>query len=114
MDTIAKEYAQQKLWDRVDKALTSAHAVMVDGCHKIYVVASPDYPDSSLYETHVKLSAVSQAGALATLKRWWEESCDLRFITRIDSDGEFNSDYTDLIEQGEQAFDERDDEDEGY
>ena len=109
MGIIAKEHAQDQLWSMVDTALASAHAIMFDGCHKIYVIASPDYPDSSIYETHVKLAAVSQAGALATLKRWWEESCGLRFITQIDNDGESNSDYNDLIEQGEWAFDDWDD-----
>ena len=113
MDVIAKEHAQDQLWSKVDKALATAHAVMFDGCHKIYVITSRAYPDSNLYETHVKLAGVSQdaAAALDTLKQWWEASCGLRFITRIDNDGESNSDYTDLIEQGEQAFVDGEDDD---
>lgn len=114
MDSIAKEHAQDRLWSTVDKALATAHAVMFDGCHKIYVVASPDYPDSRLYETHVKLAGVRQAAVLDTLKQWWEASCGLRFIQQIDNDGESNSDYTVLIDQGEQAFAEEDDEEEWY
>lgn len=112
MDSIAKERAQNQLWSNVDTELATAHAVMFDGCHKIYVITSRDYPDSNLYETHVKLAGVSQDAALDTLKQWWAESCGLRFIQQIDNSGESNSDYTDLIEQGEQAFDEWEDDDE--
>lgn len=109
MDIIAKEHAQDQLWSKVDKALASAHAIMFDGCHKIYVINSPDYPDSRLYKTNVWLTEGNRGEALDTLKQWWEESCGLRFIQQIDNSGESDSDYTDLIEQGERAFDEWDD-----
>lgn len=113
MDIIAKEHAQDQLWSTVDTALATAHAIMFDGCHKIYVITSPTYPDSDLYETHVKLAGVSQNEALDTLKQWLEYSCGLRFITQIDNSGESNSDYTGLIEQWELAFaDWEDDDDE--
>lgn len=97
-------------WDDVEDAVQDAHLIAWDTCHKIYV-ALDEYEANWFRERDDYAKAEGTPDELlATLRRWYDQSCPLRFINsvvRVESDP--NEGFTALIPQG--ATDE-DDEDE--
>lgn len=75
---------QMSLHDAIDKATLVAW----DGCHKIYV--SLDKAETSFYRDNYDfwLQGSPQAMLNAVLG-WWENSCQLRFITATTSGGDW-------------------------
>lgn len=72
---------------KVKEAVDTAVSITWEGCHKIYIM-SDEAADADMldigYDT-VKVDDKSKA--LAQLFEWWEDSCSLRFISRIETTG---------------------------
>lgn len=95
---------QDDLWAAVDATVDVAAGLQFDGCHKIYVImewdtVNKDYPHS----VNLSLGDNREQGK-KLLRAWWDKSCELRFIQRIDGNGRGNDQYHDLIGQGECAY----------
>lgn len=76
-------------WVRVLDALPEARLIAFDGCHKIYLALDEKEvqrftQDDSAYETYT----ASPKDMYLRLRRWYNDSCDLRFISGI-RDGDF-------------------------
>ena len=104
-------------WDDVEDAVQDAHLIAWDTCHKIYV-ALDEYEANWFRERDDYAKAEGTPDELlATLRRWYDQSCPLRFINsvvRVESDP--NDGFTALIPQGasdddEDEWDEDEDED---
>ena len=92
-------------WNRIADTLDTAVGIAWDGCHKIYVLEEDpqfDMMDEYGYDPLLRVDAIGKTEALATLRRWWDESCGLRFISAIRTvAGDPNDGFTDLIAQFE-------------
>lgn len=96
-------------WDEVAEHLTSASGIAFDGCHKIYILLdSAQYDQMLSYgygngEGDSRLITSMGADAdemLATLKKWYAESCALKFVSAVATvDGDPNEGFIDLISQ---------------
>jgi len=86
----------------VEEAVSNGVLVAWDGCHKMYVVM--DEHSARWFRHEYRNTACSTAeDMMNTLHDWWDESCELRFITsvgNIDREGEY---YDDLIPQGAES-----------
>ena len=95
-------------WDVVEDAVAQSKGIGFDGCHKIYVLmdneqmyqmASYGYGEDG--SSLVYSSQMSADEMFATVKRWYEDSCALKFVqsvtTVLDNP---NEGFEDLIEQG--------------
>lgn len=82
----------QKLgWENVKDFLPKAKLIAFDGCHKIYL-AMDDIEAQWFFENYgnpvppqnsVVLQGNDTEFLLATLKRWYDESCALRLISAV-------------------------------
>jgi hypothetical protein len=93
-------------WSRVEAELLDAKAMHFDGCHKIYL---------SMDDAQVALSEIygydTHAPNLDKLKGWYDQSCDLRFVTAVHTDEvDPNRGFIDLIPQGWEDDDDDDEE----
>jgi hypothetical protein len=98
-------------WDRVEDALPDARLIAWDTCHKIYVALDDTEADwfRDNYDTIVE---GPDDVLLATLRKWYDESCGLRFINGVRHDAvNPNAGFVDLIPQGAEEY-ELDDDDE--
>lgn len=87
-------------WERVEDALPDAHLIAWDECHKIYVAL--DEAEAEWFRTSdYTLVEGDPDVLLATLHKWYDESCWLRFINGVRHDGvNPNAGFVDLIPQG--------------
>jgi hypothetical protein len=87
-------------WDAVEDALSDARLVAWDECHKIYLAL--DDTEADWFRTSgYTIVEGDPADLLATLHRWWDESCFLRFISGVVHNAEDpNAGFTALIPQG--------------
>ena len=97
-------------WDRVEDHLDDAILIAWDECHKMYLAL--DETEANWFRTSdYTVVESTPAEMLATLHRWFDESCGLRFISGVRHNAENpNAGFVSLIEQG--ATDEYDDEEE--
>jgi len=95
-------------WYVVEDAVAQSKGIGFDGCHKIYVLmdneqmyqmASYGYGEDG--SSLVYSSQMSADEMFATVKRWYEDSCALKFVqsvtTVLDNP---NEGFESLIEQG--------------
>jgi hypothetical protein len=73
-------------WDLVQDRVNDAKAIAWDTCHKIYL-AMDDTEVQKLreyeYDPLITNSEMSKDEMFETLKKWFEESCPLRFIEAV-------------------------------
>ena len=100
-------------WDDVEMAVQFAQGIAFDTCHKIYVLMDNKQVDLMVEYGYDEIRTRNQmrpAEMFETLKKWYAESCALKFIQGVHSVGENedeNDGYTTLIPQGaEQEEDE--------
>lgn len=99
-------------FDSVEMALEDAKAIAWDTCHKIYVLMDDEqvaqtreygYGDENDPDSLITKDQMDAGQMLITIKKWFEESCPLRFVESVKSveDGEDpNLGFETLIEQG--------------
>ena len=107
-------------WADVQAYVGECKAITWDTCHKIYVLMddkqvalmrSYGYDEES--DAFFTKSEKSSEEMLALLRKWYEESCFLRFINAVETvEGDPNKGFTTLIEQGAEAYDEDEDDEE--
>ena len=96
-----------EMFFEVEEYLENAHLIAWDGCHKIYVAM--DETEAEWFRRNYNGSDDTSETfhgtpeeMIATLVKWYDESCWLRFVTAVRFDPEtMESDFTYLIEQGE-------------
>lgn len=99
----------EDVWDEVSDALDGAKAIAFDGCHKIYILLD----NQQVHQTAgygyghdegsylITSASTNPAEMLATLKKWYEDSCALRFIDTVETNEENpNYGFTAIIPQG--------------
>jgi hypothetical protein len=103
----------------VEDHIGQAILVAWDGCHKIYLAldeAEADYFREYYGQNASGGSVVVEADAdtmLATVVRWYENSCGLKFVSGVVSnEADPNAGFTQIVEQGAEYEDEDEDEDE--
>jgi hypothetical protein len=102
----------QDAWDDVEAELSDAKGIAFDGCHKIYVLMD----DAQMTEMTgygygsdegsflVHSTGVTRSELLATVKKWYEDSCALRFVQAVTTvEGDPNKGFESLIPQGYEA-----------
>ena len=96
-------------WDLVEDRVAEAKGIAFDTCHKIYVLMDDeqmakmksygygeDDPSALVYA-----SQMSAEDMFATVKRWYEDSCMLKFVQAVSTvAGDPNEGFESLIEQG--------------
>lgn len=89
------------VWFDVETALESADSIAFDGCHKIYVLMDLNQTEQTVGYGYENVRGVTDTGeALVTLKKWFEESCGLRFIEQVASLPDGTDSWHTLIPQG--------------
>jgi hypothetical protein len=98
-------------FDLVEDYLDDAKAIAWDTCHKIYVLMDDEQVAQMReyeYDPLITKDEMSASEMLTTIKKWFEESCSLRFVNAVETNLiDPNAGFTTLIEQG--AADECDD-----
>lgn len=93
-------------WERVEDALPDAHLIAWDTCHKIYVALDETEADWFNKSDYTVVYGDTDV-LLATLRKWYDESCGLRFINGVRHDAvNPNAGFVDLIPQGAEDEDE--------
>lgn len=91
-------------WDEVESYLYDAKGIAFDTCHKIYVLMDDEQLElMRKYEyDEIRTSAeLKHDELLNTLKKWYDESCPLKFIQAVETNHDDpNAGFTNLIEQG--------------
>jgi len=102
-------------WDDVEMAVQFAQGIAFDTCHKIYVLMDDKQVElmrEYQYDEIRTRSEMKPAEMFDTLKKWYAESCVLKFIQGVHSVGENedeNDGFTTLIPQGAEQEQECDD-----
>ena len=100
-------------FDLVEERVQDAKAIAWDTCHKIYVLMDDEQVVAMRgygYDTLITNEEATPAQMLATLKKWFDDSCFLRFIDAVTTNHKNqNEGFETLIGQGE-----ADEEDEDY
>lgn len=91
-------------WELVRDTLRGAVSIAYDGCHKIYISLDEGAHQQKIeygYDPLIRVDdSFTPAQALAQLKAWYAESCDLRFVSTVRTvKGDPNNGYVDLIPQ---------------
>lgn len=103
--------------ERLTPYLEEIHSYMWDECHKIYINMTEDATKNGErigYEVNL-VTDEDRDKVIEVLSEWWEESCGLRFIYGITTDGNYSSDndgFFRVIGQGE-GYEEDDDYEDG-
>lgn len=94
----------EDVWQEVELTVQDAKAIAWDTCHKIYVLMDDNQVEVMRgyeYDPLITASEMSPAVMLETLKKWYYESCPLRFINAVETNEENpNAGFSDLIPQG--------------
>lgn len=102
-------------FDLVYDAIPEAKAIAWDTCHKIYVLMDDEQVAKMReyeYDPLITKDEMSDGEMFDTVKKWYNESCGLRFVEAVSTvDGDPNDGFESLIPQG---VDWLDDEDEDY
>ena len=97
------------VWQEVEAELENAKGIAFDGCHKIYVLFDHQqnhqmagYGYGFDEGTHlITIASTTPAEMLTTIKKWYEDSCSLRFVQGVSTNEENpNAGFSDLIPQG--------------
>ena len=71
----------------VKKAVNTAVSIAWEGCHKIYIMSDETADADMLDIGYDTVRVEDKDKAVAKLFEWWEDSCSLRFISRIETTG---------------------------
>jgi len=100
-------------FDKVEDAIHDARGIAFDTCHKIYVLMDDHQMDLMKqygYEALISADEMSADEMLTTVKKWFDDSCALRFVSAVRTiDGDANDGFMSLIAQGESDEDECED-----
>jgi len=100
------------LFSRVRDNIINTIVVAWDGCHKIYM-AMDDEQAEWFRDKYPYVVDADCETMLATLARWWEESCGLRFIQAVHTNHDNpNAGYQTMISQFEDEENEDNEEEE--
>lgn len=92
-------------WEFVEYRLTDARAITWDTCHKIYLLMDDEQVALMReyeYDPIITWEEMSDGEMLETLKKWYDESCGLRFIDAVRTNPKNPNDgFETLIGQGE-------------
>ena len=95
----------------VSVAIPEAKAIAWDTCHKIYVLMDDQqvekmrgygYGDENDPDSLITKDQMTSQQMLDTVKKWYEDSCSLRFVSAVETVEEGkdpNEGFTSLIEQ---------------
>lgn len=87
-------------WYDVEDRIVEAKLVAFDGCHKIYLAMDDTEADWFRLNYDIRHEGTPEE-MLAIVRRWFDESCPLRFINAVTHNAENpNAGYEGLIEQG--------------
>ena len=98
----------EDVWDEVAEELGTAKGIGFDGCHKIYILMDDEqmrqmteYGYGVDNDGSFLLSGLTNAEMLTTVKKWYEDSCALRFVQSVTTDEEDpNKGFESIIPQG--------------
>ena len=80
-------------WYMVEQMLHNAKAMHYDGCHKIYLSM-----DEGQVEQMRGYGYTVVPPAIGLLRKWYDDSCALRFVSAVFSPGD-NDNFVSLIPQ---------------
>jgi hypothetical protein len=93
-------------FDKVEEVINEARGIAWDTCHKIYVLMDDEQMalmGTYGYDPLISADEMSADEMLETLKKWYDESCGLRFINAVRSHpSDPNLGFIDLISQFEE------------
>jgi hypothetical protein len=93
-------------FDKVEEYLDDAKAITWDTCHKIYVLMDDEQVELMRkyeYDPIITASEMSSIEMLETIKKWFDESCSLRFVSAVATNlADPNDGFTTLIGQFEE------------
>jgi hypothetical protein len=69
---------------KVIDALDNAVSIAWDGCHKIYILGDQVSHEEQIELGYTPELVEDKEAALARLWKWWNSSCSLKFINRIE------------------------------
>lgn len=90
--------------EKVLQAVENAHSICWDGCHKIYIMEDEIGTNKMReqgYEIIVTKDEMNPKKMATQIRKWYTDSCPLRFVQMISGTGEDNLDYTDIVSQCE-------------
>jgi hypothetical protein len=91
-------------WGKVEVAVEMARGIAFDECHKIYVLMDDEQVEQMRgygYDPLITSDEMKPSEMLATIKRWFTDSCGLRFVSGVRSvAGDPNDGFISLIPQG--------------
>lgn len=90
-------------WGKVEDAIDRCAGIAWDTCHKIYILMDEkQMAQMREYEYDPLISAeeMSRYEMAATVQRWFDESCSLRFVDAVKTKNDGSSKWKPLIEQG--------------
>jgi hypothetical protein len=103
-------------WDAVSTYADDAILATWDGCHKIYLAMDEQEAQWFRDREDYAMNLVEHSdGIVEAVKRWWDESCGLRFVNAVwRNQSDPNAGYVSLISQwaGEEDDEEEEEEDE--
>ena len=103
-------------WHEVKEQLEYAKCIAFDGCHKIYL-ALDETQAQWFRENYEHTQTAYPDVMLATLEKWYEDSCPLKFISAVETnEADPNEGFTSLIPQcaEDEARREEEEEEEEY
>lgn len=91
-------------YTKVLEAVSNAHSICWDGCHKIYIMKDKSGTEKMIeyeYEFIITKDEMKARKMATTIKNWYKNSCSLRFVQVIESDGTENKHYKNIVSQME-------------
>ena len=97
--------AEATSWGKVEVAVEMAKGIAFDECHKIYVLlddAQMELMKSYGYDPLLSSDDLTPKEMLATIRKWYNDSCGLRFVNAVRTvESDPNDGFITLIGQGE-------------
>lgn len=91
-------------YQKVLEAVTNAHSICWDGCHKIYIMKDEAGTKKIVeyeYEHIITKNEMKPRKMASKIREWYKASCSLRFISSVQSDGTENEHYENVVSQME-------------
>lgn len=100
---------------KVKEAVNTAVSIAWEGCHKIYIMSDETADADMIACGYDTVRVEDKDKAVAQLFEWWEDSCGLRFINRIETTGGKigNEQFFNVIPQFDYDEDEEEDDYDG-
>jgi hypothetical protein len=78
----------------IEYALETAKGIAWDTCHKIYILMDDNQMELMTqygYDPLIHAKDTTPSEMLATIKKWYKDSCGLRFIDQVATPDKFTS-----------------------